>query len=215
MNSPPTIEGLRERKKQRTRMAIFEAAFRLFAERGYDHVTMAEIAHAADVAPATVFTHYASKEDLFYALRHDVHDALRRTVASRAGEVGFAEAVKEWLLWTVEYFTAPEAIDRSRTFCRMLEESATLGSKSVLMLAERQVLVTELLHERYPEAESFADSFALDVTGALIAGAIQVVNVAFQRDCAAGLPVDEVRERARARTEVAFGQLVGGVGRVG
>jgi AcrR family transcriptional regulator len=203
MDSPPTIEGLRERKKQRTRMAIFEAAFRLFAERGYDHVTMAEIAHAADVAPATVFTHYASKEDLFYALRHEVHDALRRTVDARADEVGFAEAVKEWLLWTVEYFTAPDAIDRSRTFCRMLEESATLRSKSVLMLAERQVLVTELLHERHPEA----DPFALDVTGALIAGAMQVVNVAFQRDCGAGLPVDEVRARARARAEVAFGQV--------
>src|SRR5437763_1891602 len=93
----PPAPGLRERKKQRTRMAIFEAAMHLFADRGYDHVTMAEIAHAADVAPATVFTHYASKEDLVYALRHEVNERLRTAMRERADEVGVLVAVQEWM----------------------------------------------------------------------------------------------------------------------
>src|SRR5258707_1554671 len=92
---PPQL-GLRERKKQRTRMAIHEAAMTLFAERGYDHVTMAEIARAADVAPATVFTHYASKEDLVWELRHVANGRLRTVLRSRAPEIGLLAPGKEW-----------------------------------------------------------------------------------------------------------------------
>ena len=63
MTSQP---GLRERKKQQTREAIAETARRLFSERGFERVNVAEIARAADVAEKTVFNYFPRKEDLVY-----------------------------------------------------------------------------------------------------------------------------------------------------
>ena len=82
------MPGLRERKKLMTRRALVDAAQRLFEERGYDGVTVAEIADAADVSVKTLFTYFAAKEDLAFAeeggLRADLVDAVAVRAAGQS-----------------------------------------------------------------------------------------------------------------------------------
>jgi AcrR family transcriptional regulator len=74
------LEGLRERKKRETRETIARTAMDLFGERGYDAVTVADVARAADVSEKTVFNYFPAKEDLVFgrgqarrqALIHDI-----------------------------------------------------------------------------------------------------------------------------------------------
>src|SRR2546429_6454657 len=58
--------GLRECKKLRTRQEIADKAMQLFVARGFDHVTVAEVAAAAGVSEKTVFNYFPTKEDLFF-----------------------------------------------------------------------------------------------------------------------------------------------------
>src|SRR3954462_11376100 len=65
------IEGLRARRNRAAREAVAASARRLFAERGFDTVTVAEVAAAADVSEKTVFNHFPTKEDLAFAGREE------------------------------------------------------------------------------------------------------------------------------------------------
>jgi AcrR family transcriptional regulator len=74
--------GLRERKKAATRQGISDAATRLFEARGFEAVTLADIAAAADVAQKTIWNYFGSKEDLFFDAEPAVRDALVAAIAA-------------------------------------------------------------------------------------------------------------------------------------
>jgi len=85
MATDPT--GLRARKKARTRLAIADIATRLFIERGFDQVTVADVAAASEVSLATIFNYFETKEDLFFDREADLIMAMCRVVTERrAGE---------------------------------------------------------------------------------------------------------------------------------
>lgn len=77
--------GLRERKKKQTRQVIAETALRLFNERGFDAVTVAQVAKAADVSEATVFNYFPTKESLFFGQMQTFEEALIQAVRERRG----------------------------------------------------------------------------------------------------------------------------------
>jgi AcrR family transcriptional regulator len=79
----PEHEGLRERKKRLTRKAIFETAHRLFSERGFEDVTVAEIADAANISVKTLFSYVRSKEELLFTDERCVLDAVVAAVRNR------------------------------------------------------------------------------------------------------------------------------------
>ena len=76
-------ESLRERKKRLTREAIFAAAGALFTERGFDDVTVAEIADAANISVKTLFTYIGAKDELLFSGRPAVLDAVVEAVGNR------------------------------------------------------------------------------------------------------------------------------------
>src|SRR5690606_10809984 len=89
-----TAAGRRERKKAATRAAILDAAISLFLERGFDGVSVREIADKADVSPKTVFTHFPQKEALVFSDEDERHERLVAAVRDRAPGTTISEALK-------------------------------------------------------------------------------------------------------------------------
>src|ERR1035438_3610345 len=83
IRAEPAAEGLRERKKRLTREAINAAAARLFAERGFENVTVAEIADAANVSVKTLFSYVGSKEELLLSGQPTVLDDVTSAARNR------------------------------------------------------------------------------------------------------------------------------------
>jgi AcrR family transcriptional regulator len=91
------VTGLRERKKQRTREQIVESAFALFAERGFNATTVADIAAAADIAPRTFFAYFPSKEAVVFHDFDELFGTLKETVESRPDSETAIDALRRWL----------------------------------------------------------------------------------------------------------------------
>ncbi|MFE9537672.1 TetR/AcrR family transcriptional regulator [Streptomyces sp. NPDC006691] len=95
-------EGLRERKKRETRQRISDLATGLFLERGFEAVTIAEIAEVADVSVNTVYNYFPAKEDLFLDRSRGIVDRLSRWVRGRDDGESAAGAVLRELRAEVE-----------------------------------------------------------------------------------------------------------------
>jgi AcrR family transcriptional regulator len=90
-------DGLRERSKARRREAILGAAYRLFAERGFDSTTIAEIAELAEVSPRTVTLYFPSKLELALARFNAFADRLGTALRARPTGQSAIDALELWL----------------------------------------------------------------------------------------------------------------------
>jgi AcrR family transcriptional regulator len=97
LETTPAKPGLRERKKQQTRDTIARAGLELFAERGYDQTTLAEIAEAANVSPRTIFSYFENKEDILFCEEARFLDQLRQTLDDRPEGTTTVDAIREFL----------------------------------------------------------------------------------------------------------------------
>src|SRR4051812_13687509 len=104
--------GLRERKKERTARAIEDAALRLFAERGFQATTVADIAEAADIAPRTFFSYFPSKESVLFGDFEDSFQSLSDHLDARTGDL--LDALRAWIVDLIEHEEMPDKRERRR-----------------------------------------------------------------------------------------------------
>lgn len=126
--------GLRERKKEQTRQQIFEAARRLFAERGFEAVTVAEVARAADVSEVTVFNYFPTKEDLFYGGMQFFEEQLLEAVRTRPRGETPVKALKRKLLESTAGITSRERFES------IVHAAKAMGGSPSLAAREREIV---------------------------------------------------------------------------
>lgn len=104
-------EGLRVRKKRQTKEAIAAAAAALFAQRGYDAVTMVDVARAADVSEPTVYNHFPSKERLVFDRDDEVLTELTTAIAGRLPGTTVTSSLRSRALAVLDHFATQAAAD--------------------------------------------------------------------------------------------------------
>ncbi|WP_113838998.1 TetR/AcrR family transcriptional regulator [Blastococcus sp. TF02A-26] len=159
----------RARKKAATRALVLQTAQRLFEERGFDAVTIADIAGTADVAVQTVFNHFSTKEELFFADRDAWVAASAAAVRGRAAAEAPEEALRRSLLATLEDYLGRLGEPSHRSMV------ATVAATPALQVHERELteksrrLLQEALVEAWAEVVERRKPDALRRAAALVA----------------------------------------------
>lgn len=124
--------GLRETKKVQTRDAIAAAAMGLFVTRGFDKVTVAEIARVAGVSEKTVFNYFPTKEDIFFDEVPERLEALTEAVRARGAGQSLLAAMHELHAQQCGRLASPGFAH----FARTIAESPALQAKEIEVMAQ-------------------------------------------------------------------------------
>lgn len=201
--------GLRERKKQQTRQAIFEAARRLFADRGFDEVTVAEIATAAEVSEVTVFNYFPSKEDLFYGGMQFFEEELLEAVRSRPRGESALKALRRRLLESSDGLRTRERIAAIIKAAKMVSASSSLVAREREIVERYTRRLAELLAA---ETKTRPDDVEAMAAAAAMIGAHRAIVEDVRRRVLAGRRGTALVEDARSQIRRAFGRLERGLG---
>jgi AcrR family transcriptional regulator len=139
--------GLRERKKEQTRAAIADAALALFAERGFDDVTVAEVAQAADVSTATVFNYFPRKEDLLYSRFEAFEEDLLTAIRERPAGESVLDAFGRFILERSRQGARRDLGRRVAVSARIIMNSPTLLARERQIVARYADALAELIAE--------------------------------------------------------------------
>ncbi|MBO0884040.1 MAG: TetR/AcrR family transcriptional regulator, partial [Mycobacterium sp.] len=196
---------IRQDKTRQTRQLIEECAVRLFAERGYDHVSMAEIAQWANVAPATVFNHFPTKDALIFNGLERFESGLLDAIVQRNQSDSIPQAFRTYVLAIHGSLTSndPDTVRRLRTIAAIIDASPALLS------AEQQIYghYTDRLATLIAEDTQQSDSLQAWVIANALMGVhralVRYVRTAMLADASPARVTREVRRIA----SVVFAQL--------
>lgn len=203
------MTGLRERKRARTHAAISEAAIALFLERGFDQVSVAQVAEAAEVSKRTLFAYFPAKEDLVVHRFADHETEAARVVRARPPDVGPLAALRDHFLDGLrnrDPVTGLNDVPEILALTRMVRETPALRTRAIRFQegAERAL------------AEALQDTAGIPALTARLA-ATQVVGMHWllsmdnSQALAGGRSADERYPEAVADAEHAFTLLSEGL----
>ena len=135
--------GLREVKKQQTRELIAAQAMRLFATRGFDQVTVLEVAAAAGVSEKTVFNYFPTKEDLFYDEVPAREAALIGAIRERRPGESILQSLRRLQVAECPRLCSPGFA----TFARIIEDSPDLRAKELEIMARFSQVLADAIQE--------------------------------------------------------------------
>ncbi|MFF2847133.1 TetR family transcriptional regulator [Streptomyces sp. NPDC058001] len=196
--------GLRERKRLRTYQAVSDTAVALFLERGFDAVSVAEVAAAAEISKPTLFRYFPAKEDLVLHRFADHEDEAARVVAGRAAGQSPLDALHRHFL---------AGLDRHDPVTGLNDHPNILAYHRLLYGTPALVARLHGYLERSEAAlaHALADSAGSDLTAKLAAGQIIAVQRVLAQEnwrrIADGERASAVRDDAVAAADLAFGQL--------
>jgi AcrR family transcriptional regulator len=195
-----------ERGGPQTRARISEVATRLFLERGFDAVTVAEVAREAGVSSVTVFNHFPRKEDLLLDRAVDAIELLRSAVRDRAPGLDVLASLRNTTVHLVDARHPLSGLDdRSVPFFRTVAASPALVARAREIASDLQRTLAEEL-ERDPTFEGDGTLLA-----AFFIAGYSTVMVETARRRIAGEPPSAVANDHRARLERLFDALRSGV----
>ncbi|MDQ0600778.1 AcrR family transcriptional regulator [Streptomyces canus] len=195
--------GLRERKKQRMYETVSEIAIRLFLEKGYDAVSVAEIAAAAEISKPTLFRYFPTKEDLVFHRIADHEDEAARVVAGAPDIAPLVSLRRDFL----------DGIERSDPITGLSDHPAVLAFYDLLY--GTPALVARMYAHLERSEEALAEALGGDLDARLAAGQIIVVRRVLAQEnwrrVTGGEDAGAVRADAVAAAERAFDLLEAGL----
>ena len=205
------IEGLRARKKRVAREAIAATARRLFAERGFEAVTVAEVAAAADVSEKTVFNHFPTKVDLAFAGREEGIEGLVAAITQREPGTPVLDVFRALTTAVFDNFVAPGDEDLL-TVATIIRHSPTLQERlSVGWEAGAGAITAAIAETSGADADDFVPG--------MVARTLWWTHRSIFLMALNGLVDGEDREQLVARLRVtadrAYDQLAAGLGDYG
>ena len=197
-----TDAGLRERKKQRTREAIVDAALRLFDERGFEQTTIADIAEAADIAPRTFFGYFPSKEDVVFADFPEQVEALSRRLRERDEDETAIDALRAVIRDALEHADLTDERELCRK--RVVKQSETLDAHRRALMGRMEDILAEAV------ARDFGNQPG-DLRPPMIASAAVAALSSLDRPGITDRDSPPTREEALAMIDQALTFLQGGL----
>ena len=200
--------GLRERKKKQTRQVIAEAALRLFNERGFDAVTVAQVARAADVSDATVFNYFPTKESLFFGQMQSFEEALIQAVRERSGGESVLAAFRRFIDEGSERLTAEGTAAAISMAARIVGGSPSLRAREREIVADSTDALALLLAE---ESGSSSDDIEPWVVANALMGAHRAIVSQVRAEVRAGRRGPALAAESRSQVERVFATLERGL----